>query len=71
MSETLCWKCEKAYPNRGCPWADDFKPVKGWDAEKRIIGNGGHKIISYQVNRCPLFVKTERRGNKNDSETID
>lgn len=48
-----------------------LNPSKAGTLKKRIIGNGGHKIISYQVNRCPLFVKTERRGNKNDSETID
>ena len=65
MSETLCWQCDRVYYRRGCPWADDFKPVDGWNAKKQIKKNSGRKIVSYNVESCPLFIKTERkRGNK-------
>jgi hypothetical protein len=59
--DTLCWDCAKATAGSNCPWANEFKPVEGWDAKKteRIeMVYGKEKVIeSYIVKKCPLFVE--------------
>lgn len=60
MAESLCWSCKNAVPGvrKGCLWSREYKPVRGWDAERRDLEidrcrNG--KIVSYLVLGCPLF----------------
>lgn len=51
---TLCWDCAKAVGY--CDWSEEFKPVKGWTAEKTEIKvQSGANIKSYVVTACPLF----------------
>ena len=51
-SNTLCWSCRNAVPDRrhGCSWSECFEPVKGWEATKRPKG------VSYTVKSCPEFI---------------
>lgn len=61
--DTLCWECKNAADGRKCPWARDFTPVEGWDAEPDIVwynaqlvgGVVKHEQQSYIVKSCPLF----------------
>jgi hypothetical protein len=58
--DTLCWKCKKATASDNCPWANDFIPVEGWDAEETVLvirSTRGYerKDTSYIVRECPLF----------------
>ena len=54
--ETLCWKCKRALPTYGCEWADNFEPVKGWNAIPTKLKNGYNSFIdSYIVIECPKF----------------
>lgn len=61
--DTLCWKCENAVNGRKCPWARDFTPVEGWEAEPDLVwyntplvgGMVKHEQPSYIVKSCPLF----------------
>ncbi len=56
MSErksTLCWRCDN---NAGlCEWSQSFKPVPGWDAERKDILSSSGATESYIVYRCPKF----------------
>ena len=61
MSETLCWKCANAVPNRdgtrGCSWSRKFVPVKGWKAKKiKTPCTEKFRDCSYEVLDCPEFV---------------
>ena len=68
--ETLCVSCDHA--DKGmlsrCPWAAEFRPVKGWNAIKtqRSVDED-HKVkgkdfdVSYCVIECPLYIKTVRK----------
>lgn len=60
-SNTLCWQCKRAYGD--CSWSESFVPVKGWNAEPTIIkGNKKEpEIYSYNVKKCPLFIKEKRK----------
>ena len=51
MRGTLCWACHRAGRGfaSGCPWASEFKPVPGWEAEQTEL-EGSFFVIS-----CPLF----------------
>ena len=42
---SLCWDCKNAVPQggHGCSWSERFKPVPGWDAERRDISTGPKK----------------------------
>lgn len=57
---TLCWDCARAIGPREkrCSWSNDFKPVKGWDADFTVVhaGNAG-ETTSYLVRSCPEFVR--------------
>lgn len=66
--DTLCWECKNSVPNveklRGCSWSMFFIPVKGWEAEPRILKHGydeNNLLIpparSYHVISCPYFEK--------------
>ena len=48
MTDTICWDCKHA--TGGCRWADDHRPVKGWDAFRREE--------SYIVRKCPEFIRS-------------
>lgn len=53
--QTLCWRCKKSYLG-GCDWADDFRPVEGWNATRKDIHSSDHKTFeSYVVHDCPKF----------------
>ena len=61
MSETLCWKCANAVPNRdgtrGCSWSRKLIPVDGWTAIKtRKKSKDKYVMCSYEVLDCPEFV---------------
>lgn len=68
--ETLCWTCEKSgYGNVSeCSWERKFEPVDGWDADATIVrhnnSGGVRETDSYNVKRCPGYVKENRNGKK-------
>lgn len=56
---SLCWRCGNS-TNSGCSWSREFKPVRGWTAEKKIQqvqtkANVKRPVISYHVLDCPQF----------------
>lgn len=69
---TLCWDCARALPGNGCPWANRFKPVKGWDAEETTIKvirsecsqNRYREERAYRVRGCPLFRRDAYKGGQ-------
>ena len=66
VNYSKCWDCARATLGTAvkkkcgiCSWADDFTPVKGWDAYRNDVNGGvtGRYLIgSYRVRKCPLFV---------------
>ena len=61
---TLCWSCKKATGGSDCPWANEFKPVEGWNATPERLNvtsqskNRPAKYTdSFQVHACPLFIR--------------
>lgn len=66
MPQTLCWKCQRSFdPEVRCSWAKEFKPVEGWEAEKRLQLVRGYKtksysLESYMVYKCPLYMHDGR-----------
>ena len=54
-SEQLCWRCQNAYG--GCSWSKEFQPVEGWEAEPTIINGDGVEIPSFDIKKCPMFIK--------------
>ena len=50
MCEQICWNCRKA--TGGCSWADDFKPVEGWEARPTMIDDMEQ---SFEIKSCPEF----------------
>lgn len=70
---TLCWDCARACGGpKGCSWSREYKPVEGWDAERRDVavwrGDSGRQYTeyaeSYVVNHCPEFVPDRRKGKR-------
>lgn len=63
MTETLCWRCQRAMiiSGVGCSWAFRFEPVPGWSAIRNDVS--GKK--SYRVFSCPLFLPDK---TKNEEE---
>ena len=59
--QTLCWDCKRATSSKsGCRWVSDFKPVKGWKAERVILAERSpHEkpVKTYTVIKCPLFIE--------------
>ena len=59
--QTLCWDCKRATSSKsGCRWVSDFKPVKGWKAERVILAERSpHEkpVKAYRVIKCPLFIE--------------
>ena len=54
MRSTLCWDCSKA--TGGCRWADEFKPVRNWDARKiERKDHSDRPMYTYLVLDCPEF----------------
>ena len=64
-SETLCWKCANAVPEkneygeyiRGCEWSISGKPVPNWNA----VPTEKCYMQSYRVVSCSKFAKWERK----------
>lgn len=58
---TICWDCKRATSSKsGCIWVSDFKPVKGWEAERVILAKRSphEKLVkTYRVIKCPLFIE--------------
>lgn len=46
MKFSLCWDCANSTKS-GCSWAENFTPVKGWEAEETKTG--------YLILKCPEF----------------
>lgn len=73
--ESLCWSCTKAVPQRNlrrCPWAEERRPVLGWDAiptQQKI--RDGVLLQSYRVKACPLYEKWGRYKNAKISQSKD
>ena len=63
LSDSLCWKCSRATDD-SCSWSDGFVPVKGWKANKDIIG----RHITYNVRECPMFTMTITDRIKDEEE---
>lgn len=55
--ETLCWDCQNATK---CSWKDGI-PVKGWNAEPRMVNDKEGIIRTYRVIDCPKFLEDEIR----------
>lgn len=57
MKESICWYCKNAYAI--CPWAKNFKPITGWEAEPTTILNNSKGYVcetqSYIVHACPHY----------------
>ena len=64
-SKTLCWTCEHAVG--GCSWADDQKPVQGWDAEETYVESAG--FHSYLVHGCPEYL--DSKSVNRDPQSMD
>lgn len=65
--QTLCWKCKKAAGGSDCPWANEFKPVEGWQAMPTIVQmttqtKQREALLqdSFRVHKCPLFERDDR-----------
>lgn len=60
LKNSLCWYCDNAYG--GCEWAQEFKPVEGWNAEPTEIKDKTRDttISSYNVKSCPKFIPDEK-----------
>ena len=62
---SLCWSCRNAVPSlqkgTGCNWSREFKPVEGWEAQRRDLCGymecqwKDGAIESYRVVRCPEY----------------
>ena len=64
--ESICWRCQHSTKGKfsPCPWAARFEPVDGWSVVKRnysLYKNEKRKLPSYNVRKCPLFKRDERR----------
>ena len=62
---SICWDCKNSVPSEcyGCSWSREFKPVRGWIAQKTHIksdefkaGKRRQQIVSYNVRKCPHFI---------------
>ena len=51
----LCCICKNACGN--CSWSADFIPVEGWDAQPTIIKDSEGDFSSYEIKRCPEFIR--------------
>lgn len=62
FKDTLCWSCDNAKAIGNCPWADNFEPVPGWEATEHTYNTriGGRYDVSYEVKKCPLYVRDKR-----------
>lgn len=70
-NKTLCWGCARAAGMDMCSWAEEYRPVEGWIAEKTklSLGRDGN-ISSYFVEECPLYIRDED-GPKKDPKDMD
>lgn len=61
--ESICWSCKNAVPDRkgrGCAWSRGFIPVKGWQAERKLVKNCvGEFYETYAVTECPEYEEDE------------
>lgn len=77
--DSICWKCRKSSGGRGCPWADKFEPVPGWEAiEGKIWFTSKyqdgtayrHETPTYDVHYCPLFEMEGKEKIKLNDEAV-
>ena len=58
QKENLCVSCARICMGdtpKGCSWSAELKPVKGWEAVPVYDSHG--EFYTWQVNRCPKFVR--------------
>ena len=58
QKENLCVSCARICmgdTEKGCSWSAEFIPVKGWEATP-VYDTAG-EFYTYQVNRCPKFIR--------------
>lgn len=60
---TLCWDCTNSIRPEICPWAREFIPVDGWEAEEtECMDTTDRPYSSFLVKKCPLFERDACRG---------
>lgn len=65
MSGTLCWTCQNY---ASCDWGRynpdkkevNFEPVAGWDAKEVHRIEGGRRVDTFVVRKCPEYLMDER-----------
>ena len=68
--QSICWECSRSVGMDMCCWAEEEKPVEGWEAEKTIFHcNKCRQYESYCVISCPLFKEDEQK--KKDQKKMD
>lgn len=58
QKENLCTSCARICmgdTEKGCSWSAELKPVKGWEAIPIYSPDGS--FYTWQVNRCPKFIR--------------
>lgn len=57
--ESICFNCKHSTSNKDvvCPWANDFKPVEGWEVAEGVKINyqDGRAETTVRVCSCPLY----------------
>lgn len=64
IQHTLCWDCANATNGNACPWVESFDPVPGWWARPTVVKFFRENTDSYQVVKCPLFVRDAESGGR-------
>lgn len=70
----LCWDCRKSDASSDCPWANNFKPVPGWNAtpvirtflntttvKGKVVRFRKELTHTFEIIDCPLFEKDDRK----------
>lgn len=63
----LCWSCSMNASN--CAWMRRYKPIEGWTAKESEIRNRSFQnpdktIPSYEIKKCPNYIKDNRKNKK-------
>lgn len=59
-NEQPCWNCGNACG--GCSWAQDFTPVKDWEAEPVTVKDKEGDIRTYKIKYCPQYTLEKHGG---------
>lgn len=51
--DSICWDCKKANASGDCEWANQLKPVDGWEIKKSRNAENNEVI---KVISCPKFI---------------